>query len=74
MALSFPWLGCLPPLALCVALIALKPAFAGLRTPLAALACIVYAVVVVAGGVSASPLLRGIFLRKLPLSAGAAKL
>lgn len=62
---AFPWLSCLLPLLLCMALVYFKPFFAGLSLQLTMIACIVYGLLVVVSAVLVNPLLRGLLFDKL---------
>ena len=62
---AFPWFACLLPLLAGVALIWLKPLFAGLSVPLTMILCGVYGFLVVGSAVLASPILRGLLLARL---------
>ena len=62
---AIPYTACLAPLLTSAGLVALKPFFAGLNTPLTLVCCAVYGLLVTASAVAASRVLRGWLHSKL---------
>ena len=61
---SFPYFACLPPLCVCLGLVALKPLFAGIHVALALALCAVVGCLVMASALLASPALRSLLTQK----------
>ncbi len=61
---AFPYLACFAPLLVSAGLVLLKPLFAGLNVTLTLVWCAVYALLVTASAVVASPVLRGLLQEK----------
>ncbi|MES2413215.1 MAG: lipid II flippase MurJ [Pseudomonadota bacterium] len=55
---AFPWLSCLVPLAVTIALVFLKPLLSGLSIRFTMIACCVYGLLVVGSAIAATPALR----------------
>lgn len=62
---SFPYLACLPPLGVCLGLVALKPLFAGIDVVLALVYCALAGCLVMTSALLASPALRGLLGQKI---------
>ena len=69
---GFPYFECLVPLLVCTALVSSKPLFLSFSWALTLVFCAVYAVLVIASAVVASPVLRSLLLQKMNRKSAAA--